>query len=202
MAGLKRMLDGDRLNLEKISFLLVDDNAHALDIMAQVISGFGVRMMTKCENAATAKEALARGGIDIVLSDAQMPGETGYQLTEWIRREAPEPTRFVPIVIITGHTPQSDVTKGRDVGANFTVAKPLVPRVLLQRLFWLSQEERQFVQSDSYVGPDRRFKRLGPPAGTDGRRSGDLKGKVGEASQPNLSQDQINALMKPAKVVL
>jgi CheY-like chemotaxis protein len=202
MASLKRMLDGDKLNLESIHFLLVDDNAHALDIMAQVVSGFGVRNMVKADGPATARQAIARGGIDIVLTDAQMPGENGYQLTEWIRREAPEPTRYVPIVIITGHTPQSDVTKGRDLGANFTIAKPLVPRVLLQRLFWLSQEERQFVQSDGYAGPDRRFKRLGPPAGTDGRRSGDLKGKVGEASQPNLSQDQINALMKPAKVVL
>jgi CheY-like chemotaxis protein len=202
MAGLKRMLDGDRLNLEKINFLLVDDNAHALDIMAQVVSGFGARNMVKSDGPAAAKEAIGRGGIDIILTDAQMPGETGYQLTEWVRKQAPEPTRYCPIIIITGHTPQSDVTRGRDIGANFTVAKPLVPRVLLQRLFWLSQEERQFVQSDNYTGPDRRFKRLGPPAGTDGRRNGDLKGKVGEASQPNLSQDQINALMKPAKVVL
>lgn len=196
------MLDGDKLNLESIHFLLVDDNAHALDIMAQVVSGFGVRNMTKADGPAAARQAIGRGGIDIVLTDAQMPGENGYQLTEWIRRQAPEPVRYVPIVIITGHTPQSDVTKGRDLGANFTIAKPLVPRVLLQRLFWLSQEERQFVQSDGYAGPDRRFKRLGPPAGTDGRRSDDLKGKVGEASQPNLSQDQINALMKPAKVSL
>ena len=199
---MKRMFDGDRLNLENIHFLLVDDNPHALDIMAQVVSGFGVRHMIKVEGPAAARQAIARGGIDIVLTDAQMPGESGYQLTEWIRREAPEPVRFVPIVIITGHTPESDVTKGRDLGANFTIAKPLVPRVLLQRLHWLSHEERQFVQSDGYAGPDRRFKRLGPPAGTDGRRSDDLKGAVGEASQPNLSQDQINALMKPAKVVL
>lgn len=202
MAGLKRMLDGDRLNLESVHFLLVDDNAHALDIMAQVVSGFGVRHMVKVESASAARQAILRGGIDIVLTDAQMPGENGYQLTEWIRREAPEPIRYVPIVIITGHTPQSDVTQGRDLGAHFTIAKPLVPRVLLQRLFWLSHEERQFVQSDGYAGPDRRFQRLGPPAGTDGRRHDDLKGKVGEASQPNLSQDQINALMKPAKVAL
>jgi len=94
------------------------------------------------------------------------------------------------------------VTKGRDLGANFTIAKPLVPRVLLQRLFWLSHEDRQFIQSDAYTGPDRRFKRLGAPYGIDGRRSGDLKGAVGEASEPNPDQDQINAVMKPAKVVL
>lgn len=202
MATLRRMLDGDRLKLDSIRFLLVDDNPHALQIMAQVISGFGVRNMVKVDGAVAARQEIMRGGIDIVLTDAQMPGENGYQLTEWIRREAPEPTRYVPIVIVTGHTPESDVTLGRDLGANFTIAKPLLPRVLLQRLFWISYEDRQFVQAESYVGPDRRFKRLGPPADTDGRRCDDLKGDVGEASQPNLSQEEIDALMKPAKVAL
>ncbi|WP_296492887.1 response regulator [Phenylobacterium sp.] len=202
MTSLRRMLDGDKLKLEGVHFLLVDDNPHALDIMAQVVLGFGVRNMTKVESAAAARQAIARGGIDIVLTDGQMPEESGYQLTRWIRHEASESMRYVPILIITGHTPQSDVTLGRDLGANFTIAKPLVPRVLLQRLFWLSQEDRQFVLSDTYKGPDRRFKRLGPPSGTDGRREGDLKGEVGEASEPNLSQAQIDALMKPAKVVL
>ena len=202
MTSLRRMLDGDKLKLEGVHFLLVDDNPHALDIMAQVVLGFGVRNMTKVESAAAARQAIARGGIDIVLTDGQMPEENGYQLTRWIRHEASESMRYVPILIITGHTPQSDVTLGRDLGANFTIAKPLVPRVLLQRLFWLSQEDRQFVLSDTYMGQDRRFKRLGPPSGTDGRREGDLKGEVGEASEPNLSQAQIDALMKPAKVVL
>ncbi|MFM8820055.1 MAG: response regulator [Phenylobacterium sp.] len=202
MSGFRRMLDGDKLKLEGIHFLLVDDNAHALDIMAQVVLGFGVRNMTKVDSAAQARQAISRGGIDCVLTDAQMPGETGYALTEWIRREAPEPMRYLPIVIITAHTPQSDVALGRDLGANFTIAKPLVPRVLLQRLFWLSHEDRMFVQGETYAGPDRRFKRLGPPVGTEGRRCDDLTGEVGEASQPNLSQSEIDALMKPAKVVL
>ncbi|MCA3699790.1 MAG: response regulator, partial [Brevundimonas sp.] len=110
MATLRRMLDGDKLKLDGINFLLVDDNPHALQIMAQVVSGFGVRNMTKVDGAAAARQELLRGGIDIVLTDAQMPGENGYKLTEWIRREAPEPTRYVPIVIVTGHTPESDVT--------------------------------------------------------------------------------------------
>ncbi len=199
---MKRMREGDRLNLEGIRFLLVDDNAHALKIMEQVVSGFGVRNIVKADSAGAAKEAINRGGIDVVLTDAQMPGETGYELTEWIRLEAPESERYLPVVIITGHTPESDVTKGRDLGANFTIAKPLVPRVLLQRLFWLSHEDRQFIQSDAYTGPDRRFKRLGAPYGIDGRRSGDLKAAVREASEPNPDQDQINPAMKPEKVVL
>jgi CheY-like chemotaxis protein len=79
MATLRRMLDGDKLRLDGIHFLLVDDNSHALQIMAQVVSGFGVRNISKADSAAAARQALLRGGVDIVLTDAQMPGETGYQ---------------------------------------------------------------------------------------------------------------------------
>jgi hypothetical protein len=35
-----------------------------------------------------------------------------------------------------------------------------------------------------------------------GRRKDDLTGAIGAATEPNLSQDEINSFMKPAKVVL
>jgi hypothetical protein len=36
----------------------------------------------------------------------------------------------------------------------------------------------------------------------DGRRSDDLAVEVGEAQTPNLSQEEINLMMKPTKVSL
>jgi hypothetical protein len=106
------------------------------------------------------------------------------------------------MVIITGHTPQSQVTVARDCGVNFVVAKPLVPAVLLQRFHWIARERRKFVECAAYVGPDRRFKRQGPPPDIEGRRHDDLKGDVSLASEPNLSQDQIDSLMRPTKASL
>lgn len=202
MASPKKMLDSDKLNLERVSFLLVDDNPQALGILSQVLAGFGARSLAKAENAAAAKAVINRGVVDVLLTDGQMPDEDGYDLTRWVRNEAPEETRCIPIIVITGHTPETDVRYARDCGANFVIAKPLIPRILLERLFWIVHDERKFMECDEYVGPDRRFKRQGPPPGTDGRRAEDLRGKIGAASEPNMSQDQINALMKPAKVVL
>jgi hypothetical protein len=66
----------------------------------------------------------------------------------------------------------------------------------------MARENRLFIDSATYVGPDRRFKRLGPPAGMTGRRSDDRSVKLKATGGPNLSQDEINALMKPAKVSL
>jgi hypothetical protein len=66
----------------------------------------------------------------------------------------------------------------------------------------VAKEDRMFVETDSYVGPDRRFKREGPPAGMAGRRKEDLPMELGQATTPNLSQDQIDGMMKPMKVSL
>ena len=197
-----QVLGGDRINLERISFLLVDDNQTSLDITGGVVSGFGVRSITKCLSVQEAKDVIRRGPIDFIIADAQLPIEDGYTFLEWVRREAEEPNRFAPAIILTGHTKIADVMRARDCGAHFIVTKPLTPKVLLDRIFWVARDERLFIDCENFVGPDRRFKRLGPPVGTRGRRADDLSGKVGTAKEPNLSQDEINNLMKPSKVAL
>jgi CheY-like chemotaxis protein len=196
------ILPGSRINLEKISVMLVDDNQQSLDLLCQIVTGFGVKRLQRFMSPHEAQESLKRHSTDLIISDAHMPAMDGYELTRWLRREGPEPTRFIPVIIVTGHTRESEVMKARDSGVNFTVAKPLTPKVMLERIFWVAREERMFIEADRYVGPDRRFKRLGPPAGTDGRRSDDLAVEVGAAQSPNLSQDEINAMMKPTKVAL
>ncbi len=191
-----------RINLEKVSVLLVDDNQQSLDILSQVLSGFGVRNMVKCESADDALKMIARQTFDFIMTDGNMPDMDGYELVETIRRLQNQPNAYVPILLITGHTRQSQVYRARDCGANFVVAKPITPKVLLDRIFWVAKEERLFIETETYVGPDRRFKREGPPAGMPGRRKDDLSLEVGEASTPNLSQDQIDGLLKPMKVNL
>lgn len=202
MSALGELINGDRINLERITFLLLDDNQQSLDIMGQIVTGFGARNQVKCRTVSEAKAAVGRMYIDFVLTEAYLPIEDGYSFLRWLRREAEEPNRFAPAVMVTGDTSASAVRQSRDAGAHFTIAKPITPKVLLQRIFWIARENRNYIESDGYVGPDRRFKRLGPPSGVAGRRADDLPVQLKDTGGPNLSQDEINALMKPAKVSL
>ncbi|WP_369058500.1 response regulator [Caulobacter sp. 73W] len=189
-----------RIQLDQASVLVLDDNGQSLDILCQVVYGFGVRNVHRAETVEQAKEHVASQTLDLILSDVQMPEPDGYDFVHWLRREAKEPNRFAPAILITGHTRQSQVLKARDSGATFTVAKPLTPKVLLERIIWIAREDRMFIECDSYMGPDRRFKFEGPPAGTEGRRHDDLPPEVSSVMGENLSQDEINGFMKPAKV--
>nr|WP_295108307.1 response regulator [uncultured Caulobacter sp.] len=194
------LLPSARINLERATVLVLDDNGASLDILSQVVSGFGVKQLYRAETVADAQALIRTKTFDLIVSDVQMPVTDGIEFIEWLRREGGETNRYIPVILLTGHTRTSQIFKLRDAGSNYVVAKPLTPKVLLERIFWVAREERQFIECDSFIGPDRRFKHEGPPPGTDGRRKDDLPAEVGDAQTPNMSDDEIANLMRPAKV--
>jgi CheY-like chemotaxis protein len=188
------------LDLATASIMIVGDKANEQDILAQMLSGFGVTTVQRRASAAEALRALLNETFDLALIDGEMKGNDGYELVHDIRRQSKESVRCLPIIVIRGHVKKNDVFRARDCGANFVVVKPLLPQVLFDRIVWLARDQRRFVECDTYVGPDRRIKAFGPPLGMKGRRSDDLSEHVGEAKEPNLSQDHINDLFGSTKV--
>ena len=191
-----------RLNFEQARILLLEDPQPGADIVAQVFFGYGVRQPVRCTSAAEAMMRLEEEPFELIVCDADLPGGQAYDFVRHLRRSNLEPNRYCAVILLSGHTPSAYVEKARDCGANFVVAKPIRPMVLLERIVWVCQDSRIFVELDSYVGPDRRFQFLGPPLGVEGRRKGDREA-LGEASTPNLTQDEIDgAFLKPQKVQL
>ena len=181
--------------------LLLDREEPGADILTQVFFGFGVRQPVPC---ATAEEAMTQMEAEIfklVVVDGDLPDGQAYDFISRLRASALEPNRYAPVLLLPGHTPDALVHRARDCGANFVVAKPLRPMVLLERIFWVSMDARTFVELDGYIGPDRRFQFLGPPPGMVERRRGDNE-DVGQAATSNLTQDEINSFLSPTKATL
>lgn len=191
-----------KFNLEKTRILLFDADAMSREIAAQILSGFGAKNITKVSEAADAKRAVSQGAYDLVVADPATSGPEGYDFVPWLRRQVGAANRFVPVLVITGHTQRSRIAAARDSGANIVVAKPLTPVAIFQRIEWMAREKRPYVDCPVYAGPDRRFKFDGPPPGSEGRRSQDLPLDIGAASEPNMTQGDIDAMMQPRKVVL
>ncbi len=196
------MSAADRVNLEQSTVLLIDDNPQALDMLSSVFHGFGVKEQIKCASAVEAVRIIQSRAVDLIVIDCADPAMDSYAFARWLRRETPAPLRFIPIILLTGHASQSKVQEGRDCGVSFVVTKPLTPAVLLRRILWLAGDEREFVESENYVGPDRRVRNFGPPLGMAGRRKDDLSAHVGAAVEANMDQSDIDMLMKPQRVAL
>lgn len=158
-------------NLRQASVLVVDDCPFSLDITAQVLMAFGVRPRFLCGSADEALEVASHEVLDLIIADCEMPGRDGYEMVAHLRRHGGEVNAYCPVIMLSSHTPRSKVLSARDCGANFIIAKPLSPRVLLQRILWVARDTRPFLEAPGYVGPDRRFTDQGPPA-TGERRAG------------------------------
>lgn len=190
-----------RFDMSKANVLTVDTSLYALDILGQMLRGFGVGSIVRASSIDEGEKFARSKTFDLIIVDPTADEGRGYEFVRWLRHSE-TPNCHVPILLATGYVRTTDVWKGRDGGANFIVAKPLSPAVLLQRIQWIASDPRPFVEINEYIGPDRRFKFEGPPEGSDGRRSTDLTTPLGDAHQPNMSQDEINAMLKPRKVTL
>jgi CheY-like chemotaxis protein len=191
-----------RLNFEQSRVLLIENPEAGAEILSQVFLGFGVRNQLRCASGQEAMQIADGPPIDLIVCDGDLPGGAAYDFVADLRASALEPNRYCPVILVSGHTPSAYVEKARDCGANFVVAKPIRPMILLERIVWVCDDKRVFLELDGYIGPDRRFQSLGPPPGIDGRRKGDHEA-LGEAETPNLSQDEIDGfLVKPNKAQL
>ena len=192
-----------RLNLTKATVLLLQNNQAELDILGQVFIGFGVKAIRKCLTVNEAEDIIASGVVfDLIVVDCDLPNLAGYDFVAKLRRMEQNDNRLAPLMLVSGHTVPSSISKARDCGANFVVAKPITPKVMFDRVMWLAREERQFVVTDSYAGPDRRHKTFGPPPGVKGRRREDLSAKLGKGGGPDMSQDDIDAMLNPKRAPL
>ena len=94
--------------------------------------------------------------IDLIISNWQMSPVDGMILLRWVRRHADSPNRFVPFIMISGHSGNASVSEARDMGATEFVTKPFSVTTLAQRIQMVIDRPRQFVHTSDYFGPDRR----------------------------------------------
>ncbi len=142
------------------------------DLMAQILFGMGFGAVARCASVSAAQEHCAAHLVDLVLCDGELDEVDGYDFVAWLRRAKMEPNSYTPVIMLAAHTPPSKIQKARDCGANFVIAKPIAPSVLLDRIIWIAREARPYIACKTYAGPDRRFNELGPP--DTGERRQDL----------------------------
>jgi len=123
--------------------LVVDDEEALRTLAARLIERRGHTVLT----AATGTEALdvLKGGatINLVVLDVVMPGLSGLQTLEDMRRQG---HTELPVILLTAKAADEDILGGYKKGADYYLTKPLQPAALLNIVDYLigdlSTEER------------------------------------------------------------
>lgn len=157
---------------EIIRVLLLEDNMSMRVIMHTILNGLGAFEVFEAADTMSAARIIRERRIDLALVDFQLQDGDGVQFVRDIRRSSSDQLRFMPIIMVTGHSERLRVEEARDAGVSEFVAKPLTAQALMSRLEAAIMRPRSFIKSQTYFGPDRRRRRTGVYSGPF-RRSDD-----------------------------
>jgi DNA-binding response OmpR family regulator len=121
--------------------LVVEDDAAIRFLLRFILDQAGYGIVEAIDGDAAA-EAIARGAdVDVVLLDIQLPGIDG--LTLLARLRADPRWNAVPVLMLTAHGSEAQVTAALDAGADDYLGKPFDPGDLLDRLRRLKASRRR-----------------------------------------------------------
>ena len=110
----------------KAHLLLIDDDANTLASLSRAFRLAG-HDATVCDNALRAAELIRNDHFDLILSDVVMPGKTGLELLEELKKLGVE----TPIVLISGQANIETAVKATRLGALDFLEKPVSTDKLL-----------------------------------------------------------------------
>jgi two-component system, chemotaxis family, chemotaxis protein CheY len=186
------------INLRDLVILVADPSSYMSMLIHSMLRGFGSNKVLEARSSTNVLQVLTNQKIDILICDSRLPPHGGLPLTRAIRRKQDNANRTIPILVMTSDGRETSVKLARDAGANMVIAKPMSPGSLYDRLAWIAFNPRQFVDTPTYFGPDRRFKIEGYPGGV-GRRKGDKVVEIGEEAGPALAQGDIDSLFSAVR---
>jgi CheY-like chemotaxis protein len=147
------------IGLAALRILVVDDSREMCAIAGTVLAGAGVGHLHYAQNGKRALEVIAEFPIDVAYVDQEMPVMNGLDFVAAVRAEN-SAERYMPIVMLTGHSDLRHINLARDRGVTEFLCKPVTAKAILSRLNAVIMEPRPFMTSPTYFGPDRRRVRL------------------------------------------
>ena len=111
--------------------LLVEDNEINRTVARMMLEPWGVAL-DEAEDGLLALELLVKNDYDLVLTDIQMPGLSGTELTQRLRQLPDAGRAATPIIALTANAFRADVERYLAAGVNACLTKPYDEATLYQ----------------------------------------------------------------------
>ena len=109
----------------KAKILVVDDDKEILTLVKEMLKANGCEV-SAVESGEQALQCLEQsekeGKFDVIFLDLMMPGMSGYQVMEELKKR-PE-TKSTPVIILTARDSGMDMIGGYQIGADYYIPKP------------------------------------------------------------------------------
>ena len=111
-----------------MKILVADDDQDLLDLVAFTLAQSGF-LALKATDGRGALRLFTAEVPDLLILDINMPGMSGFQVCEEVRRKS-----RVPVIMLTVRGEEEDLVRALELGADDYLNKPFSPRTLLARV--------------------------------------------------------------------
>ncbi|MBL8200845.1 MAG: response regulator transcription factor [Chromatiales bacterium] len=111
-----------------MKILVADDDRDLLELVAFTLAQSGF-LTLKAPDGHAALRIFAAESPDLLILDINMPGLSGFQVCEEVRRKS-----RVPVMMLTVRGAEEDLVRALELGADDYLNKPFSPRTLLARV--------------------------------------------------------------------
>ncbi len=119
------------------SILCIDDEPAVLQVLKGILVRAG-HQVVGVHNVEAAMNVLARGGIDLIISDYRMPDTTGLEFLDRLTREGYD----IPLIMVTGYASIEHAVTAIKAGAIDYITKP----VRAQQLQLVVEQALEFIK--------------------------------------------------------
>ncbi len=116
---------------QTFSILVVDDNPVTRVLCSRVLARDGYRVLL-AEDGIEALRLIKEEPVDLVLLDVMMPGLSGFDVLEAVRKLYP--SNRLRVLMVTAKDQSEDVVRAFKLGADDYIAKPLDVPVMMARI--------------------------------------------------------------------
>ena len=109
------------MNTTQGSLLVVDDDRHILEAMADYLRSLGHRTET-AQTCQQAMDRMAEYPFQVVICDVNLPDKDGFHLLEWAVEHAPD----TAVILLTGYGTIESAVEAIRVGAFDYLTKPVI----------------------------------------------------------------------------
>lgn len=126
-----------------LRLLIADDHTLFRIGLKQMLHSFpGIEVVREATSAEETLAGVRKGGIDLLLTDLTMPGNTGTQLIAAVRGACPT----LPILVLSMHDEPATVRRALQAGAQGYITKEATPEILDAAI-------RRVASGEQYLAP-------------------------------------------------
>jgi two-component system chemotaxis response regulator CheY len=113
-----------------MTVLVADDSGTMRKIIIRSLNAVGITSVVEAADGNQAVALFKPGAFDLVLTDWNMPGKSGLEVTQAIRALDPK----IPVIMITTEAEKQRVLAAIQAGVTDYLVKPFTPDVLREKL--------------------------------------------------------------------